>query len=100
MTCQLRLPVARSPNAFVNSVRAATKGLTGAPSAGGGAPAPSGPAERPWYTSMKWGRRMARSAQGTEGVRDAEGRLPPEPGRDHVRHPDGEDCEDGPPAHH
>src|SRR5438445_762126 len=108
MICQLRFPVARSPNAFMNSLRAATKGLTSR-AAGGAVPTQSEPRERPRRSSMNWGRRMAtrspmrrmaRSAQGAEGMRDAEARMTRQASRDDMRHPDRKDREDERPAHH
>src|SRR5260370_22681017 len=108
MTCQLGFPLARSPNAFVNSLRAATKGLASS-GAGGGVPAPSAPGEPPRPASMNRGRHMAtrspmrrirRSAQGTECMRDAEARVPGDPVGDDTRYPHGHDHEDDRPAHH
>src|SRR3989454_766868 len=108
MTCQLRFPWARSPNAFMNSWRAAMKGLTSC-EAGGAVSTPSEPGRRPRRASMKRGRRMAtrspmrrivRSAQGTECLRDAKARVPGESLGDDMRHPHGEYGENDRAAHH
>src|SRR6266702_4163482 len=101
MSCQLRLPLAKSPKAFMNSVRAARKGL---PSgwAGAALSPPVVALERPNRSAMTRGshpairspkRRMGTSAQGPEGVGDADTRMPREPAGHPPRHPHGENRE-------
>src|SRR2546427_8226877 len=106
MTCQFRLPLAKSPNAFMNSYRAARKGL---PSgwAGGTLSAPAVALGCPNRSAMTRGkheairspkRRMGTSGQGPEGVGDADTRMPREPAGHAPRHPNGENCENERPT--
>src|SRR5437588_10418796 len=100
MSCQFRLPRARSPKAFMNSCRAARKGL---PSGcdGGALSAPAVAIEHLNRSAMTRGRReairspmrMGTSGQGTEGVGDADARVPRAPAGHPPRHPNGENRE-------
>ncbi len=107
MSCQLRFPRARSPNAFVNSVRAARKGLESA-SADDGVPTPSALRGPPSRSVRRRGRRrairvpigrMGASAQRAERVGDAEACAAGEMVGDAIRDPDGEHGEDEGTAH-
>src|SRR5207244_1551195 len=105
MSCQFRFPRAKSPNAFMNSCRAARKGL---PSGwAGGALSPLAVAiEHLNRSAVTRGRReairspmrMGTSAQGPEGVGDANTRVPREPAGHPPRHPNGENRENERPA--
>src|SRR6266566_3411144 len=101
MSCQLRLPLAKSPKAFMNSVRAARKGL---PSgwAGGALSGSCDALTRPdrsamirerRQTTLSAMRRMGTSGQGPEGVGDADARMPREPAGHAPRYPHGENRE-------
>src|SRR5712691_11637742 len=106
MSFQFRLPLAKSPKAFMNSRRAARKGL---PSgwAGGTLSGPCEALTRPDRSAMirerrettrSAMRRMGTSGQGPEGVGDADARMPREPAGHPSRHADGENRENQRPA--
>src|SRR2546421_417364 len=106
MSCQLRLPLAKSPKAFMNSCRAARKGL---PSgwAGGALSGPCDALTRPDRSAMirerrqttrSAMRRMGTSGQGPEGVGDADTRMPREAASYPPRHAHRENRENERPT--